>query len=515
MRWAGTWPASAAILVAMQAWFLRGIWSVKDLDTGDTASYYSYGMEWAEHLRVNPLWSPAYTIAIGSLHWLLNDAYVELLVMRIGVVLIAGLLLLTVLRSVATAGIALVFALGFAANPVFFDSVYSVHLFAILFPLGALALTRRRDAEAYRVVVIIILVLGGVLSRNEYFVPAALFAAYVVVQEVRKRLRRGNASSVRTPASVWARRAVVGGAILLSGYLLLLPFRSTYSTAEFQVASSAKHTLNVGQIYAFYLTQSEGWQGDPWTGYQEVMQRDFGAPESTLSHALFANPAAIAGFVRWNLDLLPSGIALGLTGQYSGGPDPDYVTQPVGSYGTPAALGIVLLALAGVLAAFFTASGRRTWRLPRAPDTIVLVGSFVLLMVFIALTQRPRPSYLYMLTVAILLFAAWFVSWCLVRWNIARIVSPVAAISAIAICVMLPQHFGADYANVFSGRGRPLLDQYRAARAVISTTDGKPDIVVRSPSPDSSLCSSFLFYDDDACTIEWGPVLQVEVLPHR
>lgn len=499
----------------MQAWFLRGIRHAKDLELGDTASYYLTAIGEADHLRLNPLWSPAYTVTLGLLHWVFNDAFDELLSVRIVAVIVIDLLLLTILRSVATAGIALGFTVAFAANPVFFDSIYSVHLFVVIFPLAALALSRRRDVAHYRIPIVIILLLGGLLARNEYLALAVLFALYALLVTCWGRMRKGGEPNVRASSPKWARRAIVVGVIILGGYLLLLPFRSTYTVPDFQASSSQKHTLNVCQVYAYYLTQAQDWQGSPWLDCQTVMRRDFGVAEPTLTEALRANPGAIVKFLRWNLKLLPSGIALGLTGHYSEGPNPDYVPQTTALYALPAAAAMVILALAGVAAVFATTRGRRFWRLRHAPDTIVLAGGVVALMGFIALTQRPRPSYLYILIAVILLFAAWFVTLMLRRWRAIRVGSPVVALVVIAICMALPQHFGSDYTNVFSGNGQPVLQQYRAATAAIARIGGKPDIVIRTPSADATLCSFYLPPIVNSCTAESAPALQVEARPPR
>ena len=68
------WFAYGSILL-IQAKVLWGIWQYRDLSAGDTSDYFVYANSWTNHLQVEPLFSPLYTIFWGTLRWFISDAY--------------------------------------------------------------------------------------------------------------------------------------------------------------------------------------------------------------------------------------------------------------------------------------------------------------------------------------------------------------------------------------------------------------------------------------------------------
>src|SRR5262249_20238782 len=147
------------------------------------------------------------------------------------------------------------------------------------------------------------------------------------------------------------------------------------------------------------------FHASPFSGCEQLSERQFGSELPTLPQAIAANPRAMAGHFLWNARLVPNGLELMLFDAISTGPDrnPDYVLVHTGS--STALTGLIALAmfvLAGVLLLWRDrASWARAWIAERAWGWLAL-GSIAISAVVVMLWQRPRPSYLFALSVFIL-----------------------------------------------------------------------------------------------------------------
>jgi hypothetical protein len=193
----------------------------------------------------------------------------------------------------------------------------------------------------------------------------------------------------------------------------------------------------------------------------QLMQRDFGREMPTVTEAIGANPGAMGDQLAWNVRLAPYGLQLMFFDRISGDAqdrNPDY--EPVRGHSTLALLGSVALAvfvLAG-LALLWRDRDRwwREWIRPRAWGWLAL-GSLAATVVPVMVWQRPRPEYLYCLSIFILgvvgLCAMAYVD----RWPALRRVRTAVPVAALLLVVLLPAHFTSGYQTPNLGRpGRPL-----------------------------------------------------------
>src|SRR5262249_36638635 len=132
----------------------------------------------------------------------------------------------------------------------------------------------------------------------------------------------------------------------------------------------------------------------------------FGRPTPTLYQEVTANARAVAGFVRWNGTLLPSGLQVALFGATSTGLNPGYL--PAETHRTYALiLSLLLLAVLGVGLAVISRT-RPHWRSKVRPRiwALTLLTLNALTAIYIALTQRPRAEYIYGLTLVLIILTA-------------------------------------------------------------------------------------------------------------
>src|SRR5262249_2660249 len=88
-----------------------------------------------------------------------------------------------------------------------------------------------------------------------------------------------------------------------------------------------KQDLNLCQVYAFNFQQRHPsrFRGNAFTECRPLMQQTFGQPTPSLIHATLTNFNAMAGMMKWNLQLWPSGVQVALFNAASTGDQPDYI----------------------------------------------------------------------------------------------------------------------------------------------------------------------------------------------
>jgi hypothetical protein len=207
-----------------------------------------------------------------------------------------------------------------------------------------------------------------------------------------------------------------------------------------------------------------------------------------LIQAIRANPSAIAEQFAWNAGLVPYGLQLMLFDRISGGENhsPDYV--PVRASSTVATLGSVLLAgfLIGGLALLWRDRQRwwRSWIQPRAWGWLAL-GSLAATVVPVMVWQRPRPEYLYGLSVFILSVVGLCAMAWVDRWPGLRRLRAAIPLAAVLLVVLVPSHFSSGYETPLIGRpGRPfkamvehlypMREELRGARVRLLATYAEP-----------------------------------------
>jgi hypothetical protein len=125
-------PAYASIIL-LQLKVVWGMWSFRDLTSGDTAGYFAGGA-YLRYLRgwLDLVWSPLYAMYYGSFLYLTSDAYVATNGHRLALVLVLAALVLALMRRLLEPRIAWLAAAWWVVQPVNHDVFYEVHLFAVL-----------------------------------------------------------------------------------------------------------------------------------------------------------------------------------------------------------------------------------------------------------------------------------------------------------------------------------------------------------------------------------------------
>jgi hypothetical protein len=447
----GLWPAlgsllrgpafAYSVLALLQLRVVWDMWRYRDLTPGDTSSYFLYADQWCESLRINPLWSPLYTMFYGSLMWLTRDPYSVTVLHRLLIVFACSLGILAVLRRLLPPGLAWLCAAWWAILPTNFDACYEVHLFALLPCLAAWLLLLRGGRWA-RGAAVAVLAASAVLMRNEMAIAAGLLGAACAVREFRG-LRAGEARPGRLALAY-------GVPLALAAALCALVWcRSSVSVHDARAGMRVKHTLNMSQVYVFsYQQRHPEYTRDCWTDYHELMTETFGEPQLPLSQMMRRNPQAVANHFWWNLQLVPTGLEVLLFNSTSGDLRyaPDYPpVVPHSSWPRP------LLVL---LACCWVAGGVRlvrdwdywwhAWIRPRAWGW---VGMFAVAAVAVPVifTQRPRPAYLF--AVGVLLMAATGTSvWVLAhRWLASRRLAGWLPLAMLAILGMTSPYVTSPY----------------------------------------------------------------------
>jgi hypothetical protein len=498
---ASAWFAYGSILL-IQAKVLWGIWQHRDLTSGDSSEYFVTASQWTHGLHLNPVYSPLYGLLWGSLRWVFDDPYTATILHRVLIVLAATLLVLAVLRRLLTPGIAWVLAVWWAILPVNYDSLYEVHLFALIFELAAVLIALSWSGLRMRAGVFTVLLATAVLVRSEVAIAVAIWAAAWIAYELRARARGEMAEPRRLlPAAGIPCLAVglIAAAVIAS---------STHKDVGNGFAEKGK--LNTCQIYAFgYQQRHDDFEGNPFLECGRLMTRDFGEARPTLTEAIGANPGAMASHFLWNARLAPYGIELMLFDRISAGQrrDPDYIPVKAGS---AAALIASLLLATFVLAglALLWRERRRWWEswiAPRAWGWVAL-GALGAMAVVVLLWQRPRPEYLFALSVLILAVVGMSAMAFVDRWPVLKRAGAAIPLVALLLLILVPAHYDSEY--VTPGVGRPdrpikaMVDRLYPVRGGLRGEDAR--LLATYPVDGCNYVGG----DDPCSPVSWDAVLR-------
>src|SRR5262249_51143111 len=137
---------SYALILLIQSKVIWRIWDIKDITSGDTSSYFGTAKKWADGFLVDIVWSPLYTAFYGSLLFVTADTYNATIMHRVVIVLAAAVGVLFVMRQLLPPNLALLGAAWWAILPINYNTLYEVHLFALLPILLVWALVLGKDA---------------------------------------------------------------------------------------------------------------------------------------------------------------------------------------------------------------------------------------------------------------------------------------------------------------------------------------------------------------------------------
>ena len=379
------------------------MWWARDLTSGDTSGYFVTAHRWSVDGFYELVWSPLYTVYYGSFLRMTSDAYRATLAHRLVLVFVATLLVLALMRRLLEPRVAWLAAAWWAVQPVNHDVRYEVHLLGVLpvvlaclIQLGPTS-TRRRGAA------LAIMLAGTLFMRNELLVPTLLLAAAMTLYEVRAWRRSDRGARVGWRRLLAAGAPSIGVLLVFVGLLAASP----QNLSELSAVLRAKHTHNVGQIYAFGFQQRHPeWRKSPWTEYRELMTLKFGEGAPTMARAFRVNPTAMLEHFAWNVRLIPSGLQVLLFGVTSGEIMPGY--EPIVRTRWAVALGVLLgvLCLCGI----GVMAGQWSywwvgWIRPRIWGWLTLAFASAGC-VGVMVMQRPRAEYLFALEITIQAVAA-------------------------------------------------------------------------------------------------------------
>jgi hypothetical protein len=438
---------SYAAIVLLQLKVVWGMWWYKDLTTGDTSQYFLGATEWFRTGLVSFFWSPLYTVYLGSHMYLSKDSYTIIILHRLIIVFVSTTLVLALMRHLMPPGIAWVAAAWWAVLPINFDALYEVHLFAVIpLLLGVLAVLWVPGATG-RGLGAASLIATAVLMRNEYTVAAALFLALSLGWEV--------FYNTHTRSDFKKIGLAYGLPFLGAGFLILVCFvRSNDATTASTLRG--KQTVNVCQVFAAgYQQRSQDFQGNAMSECDQLMNRVFGSADLTFLEAIRRNPKAMAQHVWWNIQLAPSGLQVLLFNLRSGHDNPDYApTFQSGLALIPTLLACLTL-IAGLV---LLVRERKFWRAQWTQECVwawVAMGCTALSVCAAMLSNRPRPSYMFILGIALRALIASCFYVIVRRWPRARRVGAGILSVLVAAVLFVPSFYE------YRPSSRPLLSIYR------------------------------------------------------
>ncbi|MBR0715353.1 hypothetical protein [Bradyrhizobium liaoningense] len=419
------------LLVAKTVW---AMWLYRDLTFGDTSSYFATAIRWAENFKDNILWSPLYTSFYGEMLRITQSAYGATNLHRIVIVFAAALGVLALMRRLMSPGMALLVALWWTVMPINFNTLYEVHLFALLPMLLVLVLACSATGPLHRGIILALLLVITALVRNETSIVLAVFAAFCAYEEFLQPF------DAKPRTRTWWQKRLVGYAAPLAVAVALIAAFYAQSVIKYPQASAAaeaKHTLNMCQVYAFgYSQRHPEHTASPWTECQPLMKSTFGAEQPSLLEMLKANPAATLKHFAWNASLVVNGFQVALFNAMSGSVNPDYApVQARQIHAAVLSVICVLLLLAGARRFCSDRSTMRAALIRHRHLLVVLVGLACTISV-VVVTQRPRPSYLFAFTVCIMALVG--LSADLLTQRVRAQVNAAALLVAAALILFLP-----------------------------------------------------------------------------
>jgi hypothetical protein len=180
----------------------------------------------------------------------------------------------------------------------------------------------------------------------------------------------------------------------------------------------------------------------------------------SMMQALRANPSAMLGHFWWNMRLLPSGLQVLLFNYRSGAANPDYApTFQSNIVLVPSLAACAIVALG----AYFSFSERKKWRVASFWESAletriwawIALGCACLAVGGAILTNRPRPSYLFILGITIRALVGLCLYLVIRRWPKLKGIGLVAALLLAGTALVLPSWY--EHAP----SPRPLLQAYR------------------------------------------------------
>jgi hypothetical protein len=454
------------LVLAVQLSAFYGVLAHKDMEIGDTSNYLANALDLLTDEKLNVLWSPGYQLILAAAISLTSDLHFALIATRIFITLIVAMLTFILFARYLSVGLSVALVSVIAMNPTYFDSLYSVHLAGIMLPLVALVIASYVPNFTGILWSLTFVVLSTILFRNEHLLIVIVASLLLAIWLLRWR------SKVQFTASKREVRYHLATALLLIAAVssaLIYFSEPRFLSDDFTDSLQRKHTLNVCQIYAYYLMEvGDTRVEDPWSGCEAVSLQDLGTATPGFLSSLIQAPEKMVPFVVFNLFNLYSGLELLLLGTFSTGYSPDYWAQRVAPLTFVLAiplLMVVAIGLRGHVANFireFIWTGTQKVKASKHIGFYLLSAGIILSSLVVALTQRPRPSYLYLL--GILIFLGLGIG--LKRLLASGIPIRQGLAWGLLVCLLATKILGLplytdQYVNLFTGPGQPFLIEHR------------------------------------------------------
>lgn len=441
---------SYALIIFLNAKVLWKIWLYRDLTTGDTSSYYLTAYLWFKQRSTDILWSPLYTWFYGEALSVTHDVYAGTILHRVLIILLASVGVLAVMRRLLPPGIALLIAVWWSILPINHDTLYEVHLFGLLPMLVAFLIATARRTSLQGGGLFAVLLVIAALVRNEVGITMVLFGIYCLFEEYLAFQEGGYADR----KLIFMRSAAYLVPFAMAAALIVYFYsHSVRKFPDLREAANLKHTLNMCQVYAFgHIQRHPELTFSPWTECEPLMNQTFGKGLPGLREMMVNNPLAVAHHFWWNLGLTGNGLQVALFNSTAGAVNPDYAF--VRSRSTVATW-LSFLCLAVIVAAIPTV--HRHWRSYREfflerRSFFVLSAALLCTGLVIALTQRPRPSYLFSVTVCFMAVIGISLAALTHRWS--REMNAACFVIAFLVLLLWPGYY------VDRPDARPLYSNY-------------------------------------------------------
>lgn len=499
---ANPWVAYIAI-AALQLRVIWNIWKYSDLASGDTSYYFVDVATWQHELHENVVYSPLYDAFWGTILAVVHSLYAAAIIQRVAIILGVALLVLALMRLLVGPALGMLIAAWWVIIPANYDVLYEVHLMGAVPILLALLVVARMPRRQGMGIAVAILLAGAVLLRTELIAASIILAAVVAVYEV-WQLRGGH----RAPRSSYLRSYVVPIA------LAFLVIGGTYGGSYVQGNEAwqllqAKEERGFCNFYAAALQQRHPTQftGNYWTECQPLMRQTFGRPEPSILQATVDNPRAVAGFLAWNMQLLPGGLQVSLFGAsaFENDPGPLPVTES-STYALLLSVVMLLMVIAGLISvvrdrklSLHCAPVRTMW-------IAVTLASIAAATVVVALTTRPWSEYIYGLTICALVLAGAAVLTLMRRIGVARILAPIALLTVAVLIVTLRSMYGPGPRPIYEGVRR---------LGIVQKQLQQPGSVLVASENEAELCNYLAYSYQRKCTATSWLALQSEVTPQR
>lgn len=446
-------------LLLLQLKRIWGMWQYRELTTGDTSAYFVDAWKWFHLGRTDIAWSPLYECFYGSLLHLSHDVATVTVLHRVLIVLAATLLVLAVARRMLPAELAWLVGVWWAVLPINFDTMYEVHLFALLPVLVAWLVIMSGRGPWARGIALAIFFISAVLVRNEMSVATLCLAVVCLGWEIGQRQRRRTGAAAHGGFASFLAYVVPG--LVAAGVVLAVYARTDPKFPELKAALESKHTVNMAQVYAAGYEQRHPEDGkNPWTDFQALCIRDFGTALPSFELMVRRNPRAFIEHVLWNYRLLPNGLQMMLFSASSGSLDPDYAGVNLNEQ-YPLVLSVIAVAVAVIGTFLLVKERRHSWH-PQLPGTplgwLAMLCALPVAAVVIA-TQRPRPSYLFSLTFVLMTYVATCLYVIGRRIPGIERLRPLMPLLMVALAVAVPSSYGGKVHP-----RQPMLEAYEQLR---------------------------------------------------